>query len=82
MKWSGNLWRGFTTVMAGLLTVSIGAGTICETWKDSLDQNLGTISSIIQTSDKSGDDTYTYTSDYSSTEELVDALEELNEQVQ
>ena len=68
--------------MAGLLTVSIGAGTICETWKDSLDQNLGTISSIIQTSDKSGDDTYTYTSDYSSAGELVEALEEFNEQVQ
>lgn len=30
MKNKTKIWRGFTTITAGLLTVMIGAGTICE----------------------------------------------------
>lgn len=74
------VWRGFTTITAGLLTVMIGAGTICEGWRENLDQNLGTTSSYIRTEDKTLEGTYTYTSDYTSTDELVQAHKDLNEQ--
>lgn len=80
MKKKTKVWRGFTTITAGLLTIMIGAGTICEGWKENLDQNLGTTSSYIRTEDKSLDGTYTYTSDYSTTDELVQAHKDLNEQ--
>ncbi len=52
------VWRGFTTITAGLLTVMIGAGTICEGWSENLDQNLGTTSSNIETEDKKKDGPY------------------------
>ncbi|OZG64254.1 glycoside hydrolase family 3 protein [Bifidobacterium eulemuris] len=76
-----NVWRGFTTITASLLALSVGVATVCESWKESLDQNLGTTSSSIETSDKTASDTYTYTSDYTTTDELVQAHEELNEQL-
>lgn len=81
MRKTTKLWRGFTTITAGLLTVAIGAGTICEGWRENIDQNIGTTSSIIKTADKTIDGTYTYTSAYSSTDELVQAHKDLNEQL-
>ena len=75
------LWRGFTTITASLLAIAVGAGTICESWRENLDQNLGTISSSIKTSDVSADGTYTYESQYGSTDELVAAHKDLNERL-
>lgn len=81
MKKNTTIWRGFTTITAGLLTIMIGAGSICEGWKENLDQNLGTTSSYIKTEDKSLEGTYTYTSGYTSTDELVQAHKDVNEQL-
>lgn len=81
MKNKTKIWRGFTTITAGLLTVMIGAGTICEGWRENLDQNLGTTSSYIKTEDKDKEGTYSYTSDYTSTDELVQTHKELNERL-
>ena len=76
-----NVWRGFTTITASLLAFSVGAGFIAESWRENLDQNIGTISSAIETADKSSDDTYTYASDYQTTDELIDAHKDLNERL-
>lgn len=79
MKITNRFWRGLTTITASLLAVSIGIGTICEAWKDTIDQYMGTTSSVIETDDTTIDGTYTYTSDYSTTTELVQTHMELNE---
>lgn len=81
MKGKRRIWRGFTTITAGFLTIMIGAGTICEGWRENLDQNLGTTSSYIKTADKTVEGTYTYTSDYTTTDELVQAHKDVNEQI-
>lgn len=81
MKKNTTIWRGFTTITAGLLTIMIGVGSICEGWKENLDQSLGTTSSYIKTEDKSLEGTYTYISDYTSTDELVQAHKDVNEQL-
>lgn len=52
MRNNRRIWRGFTTVTASLLAFSIGAGAVCERWKENIDQNIGTTSSIIETADK------------------------------
>ena len=82
MERKNRLWRGFTTITAGFLVLSIGAGNICEAWSENIDQNIGTTSSVIETADLSLDDTYSYSSDYSTTDELIDAHKSLNEEIQ
>lgn len=79
MKRNLRIWRGLTTITASLLAVAVGAGTICEGWRENIDQNIGTISSAIETENKTIDGTYTYTSDYSSTDELIQEHKSLNE---
>lgn len=73
------LFRTMAGLSAGFLTLSIGAGSICESWKGTIDTYMGTTSSRIETKDKSLDGTYTYTSDYGSTDELLQAHKDLNE---
>ncbi len=82
MMRKNRFWRGFSVITASLLTFSIGVGTICEAWSENIDQNIGTTSSVIRTEDTTLEGTYTFTSDYSTTEELVTAHQELNEQLQ
>lgn len=79
MRNNRRIWRGFTTVTASLLAFSIGAGAVCERWKENIDQNIGTTSSIIETADKTKEGTYTYLSDYTSTDDLIQRHLELNE---
>ena len=79
MKRNLRIWRGLTTITASLLAVTVGAGTICEGWRENIDQNIGTISSVIETENKTIDGTYTYTSDYGSTDELIQEHKSLNE---
>ena len=55
---------------------------MAESWRENIDQNIGTTSSIIETSDKSIEDTYTYASEYSTTDELIQAHKDLNEQLE
>ncbi len=82
MKRRNRLSRGLTILSASFLTLSIGAGSICEAWSENIDQNIGTVSSMIQTDDTSIDGTYSFTSDYTSTDELIDAHKSLNEEIQ
>ena len=79
MRRNTKIWRGFTTITASLLAFAVGAGTICEGWKENIDQYIGTKSSAIETADKTIEDTYTYTTDYSTTDELIQAHKDLNE---
>lgn len=73
-------WRSATSITESLLALSIGV--LCESWKKSIDQNLGTVSSEFQTSDKTIADTYSFVSDYATSDELVQAHRDLNEQIQ
>lgn len=81
MNTKTRIFRGMASVMAGLFVISTGAGSICELWKENIDQNIGTISSVIDTKDPSIEGTYSYKSDYSSSDELLDAHKKLNEEL-
>ncbi len=76
------LWRGLTTVTAVLLAVALVGQVLVEGFRTDIDKFLGTHSSEIVT-DESGDktDLYTYKSDYSSTKDLLDAIEDLGERM-
>ena len=73
-----NLWRGLTTLTASLLTVSVAAGPVVDSYRTDIDKFLGTKSSAMVT-DSTDEDMYTYKSDYSSTTELLDSIEDLGE---
>ena len=75
-----NLWRGLTTLTASLLTVSVVAGPVVDSYRTDIDKFLGTKSSAMVT-DSTDEDLYTYKSDYSSTTELLDSIEDLGERM-
>lgn len=75
-----NLWRGLTTLTASLLTVSVAAGPVVDGYRTDIDKFLGTKSSAMVT-DSTDEDLYTYKSDYSSTTELLDSIEDLGERM-
>ena len=75
-----NLWRGLTTLTASLLTVSVAAGPVVDSYRTDIDKFLGTKSSAMVT-DSTDEDLYTYKSDYSSTTELLDSIENLGERM-
>ena len=75
-----NLWRGLTTLTASLLTVSVAAGPVVDSYRTDIDKFLGTKSSAMVT-DSIDEDMYTYKSDYSSTTELLDSIEDLGERM-
>ena len=75
-----NLWRGLTTLTASLLTVSVAAGPVVDSYRTDIDKFLGTKSSAMVT-DSTDEDLYTYKSDYSSTTELLDSIEDLGERM-
>ena len=75
-----NLWRGMTTLTASLLTVSVAAGPVVDSYRTDIDKFLGTKSSAMVT-DSTDEDMYTYKSDYSSTTELLDSIEDLGERM-
>lgn len=81
MKAKQVIWRGLAAITAGLTAFSIGVGSIAEAWKENIDQNIGTISSTIRTADPDAEGTYTYTVDYTSTDDLISAHVDLNEQL-
>lgn len=76
-----NIWRGLSTCMASLLAVSVSAGPLVDSYRTDIDKFLGTKSSAMVTEGAEGEDLYTYKSDYSSTTELLDAIEDLGERV-
>ena len=75
-----DLWRGLTTLTASLLTVSVAAGPVVDSYRTDIDKFLGTKSSAMVT-DSTDEDMYTYKSDYSSTTELLDSIEDLGERM-
>ncbi len=75
------VWRGFTTLTASVLAVSVAAGPIVESFRTDIDKFLGTQSTQLVTDEIEGESAYTYESDYKSTTELLDAIEELGEEM-
>ena len=75
-----NIWRGLTTLTASLLTVSVAAGPVVDSYRTDIDKFLGTKSSAMVT-DSTDEDLYTHKSDYSSTTELLDSIEDLGERM-
>ena len=75
-----NIWRGLTTLTASLLTVSVAAGPVVDSYRTDIDKFLGTKSSAMVT-DSTDEDLYTYKSDYSSITELLDSIEDLGERM-
>lgn len=74
------VWRGMTTTTATFLALSLSAGTVIDGFRTDIDKFLGTQSTQMVTDNQSASD-YTYQSDYSSTTELLDAIEDLGERM-
>lgn len=81
MSKKSNLWRGLSTCTASLLTVSLAAGPLVDSYRTDIDKFLGTKSSAMVTENTEGEDLYTFKSDYSSTTELLDSIEDLGERM-
>lgn len=81
MSYKKNLWRGLSTCTASLLAVSLAAGPLVDSYRTDIDKFLGTKSSVMVTENTDGEDLYTYKSDYSSTTELLDSIEDLGERM-
>ena len=76
------VWRGLTTVCAVILAAALSAQPLVNTFRTDIDKFLGTQSTQIVTDDEGdAENLYTYTSDYSSTKELVTAIADLGERV-
>lgn len=79
-KTKRRLWRGLTTTTASMLALSLSAAMIIDTFRTDIDKFLGTQSTQMVTDGQSADD-YIFQSDYSSTTELLDAIEDLGERM-
>ena len=75
------LTRGLTGVFSVLLVIAIGAEVILDSYRTSIDFQLGTQSSKVVT-DASGDGLYTFLSDFSTTTDLVAYHKDLAERVE
>lgn len=73
-----NVWRGLSMVFAALLTVSLLAANILETYRTSVDAFVGTRSQITVT-ESSGEeaDAWTYQSEFTTAKEAYDGFREL-----
>ncbi len=79
-KTKRRLWRGLATTTTSVLALSLSASMIIDTFRTDIDKFLGTQSTQMVTENQSEDD-YTFQSDYSSTTELLDAIEDLGERM-
>ena len=75
------LWRGLTTVTASVLALALCAQPLVNANRTDIDKFLGTQSSKIVTSEEGSQELFTYKSDYASTTELLDAIEDLGERM-
>lgn len=64
-------WRGLTALTASLLALCVAMSPIVETYRTNLDSLLGTTSTMVVSDDEDTSELYSYTSDYSTTTELV-----------
>ncbi|MCI8712783.1 MAG: beta-glucosidase-related glycosidase [Ruminococcus sp.] len=76
----GQIWRGLSTVGTSLLTLSLGASLIVNSFRADIDNVLGTVSTMMVTENQSEAD-YMFKSDYASTTELLDSIEDLGERM-
>lgn len=74
------VWRGAATTGTSLLALTMSASLIIDTFRTDIDKFLGTQSTKMITENQTEDD-YTYKSDYGSTTELLDAIEDLGERM-
>jgi len=76
------VWRGLTALTASLLALIIAMNSVVNSFRTDIDKFLGTHSQTVVT-DPNADATelYTYQSDYSSTKQLLDAIEDLGERM-
>lgn len=75
------LWRGLTTVTASVLALALSVQPVVNANRTDIDKFLGTQSSKIVTDTSDSQDLFTFKSDYSSTTELLDAIEDLGERM-
>ncbi len=75
MNRKSSLWRGLSLICTFGLTLAILAGFILERYRVSVDAFYNTVSQELVTDDN-GEDTWTYTSIYTSAEEAYEGLKE------
>ena len=75
------LWRGLTTLTASVLALAVAGSSIVNGFRTDIDKFLGTTSSKVVTEDAEISDIYTYSSDYASTTELVNAIADVSERM-
>ena len=75
------LWRGLTTLTASVLALAVAGSSIVNGFRTDIDKFLGTTSTRVVTEDAEVSDIYTYSSDYSSTTELVKAIADVGERM-
>ena len=76
------IWRGFAATTAMLLAATVTAKGVVSDHRTDIDKFLGTSSSrIVIDGDVDVSEVYTYTSDYSSTTELVKAMADIGERM-
>lgn len=80
-KSSSLRWRGMTTLTVAILTLSLSVSPVIDVLRTDIDKFLGTKSMTIVTDETEDEDLYTYKSDYSTTTELLDAIEDLGERM-
>lgn len=76
------LWRGFTSVSASFLVLTLTVTPIVERFRTDIDKFLGTSSTkMILEEAASPEELYTHSSDYANTTELVKAIADLGERM-
>lgn len=76
------IWRGVTATGAMLLAASVAASSIVTAHRTDIDKMIGTRSTkIVNETDASPEELYTYKSDYKNTTELVKAMQDIGERM-
>ena len=76
------MWRGLATLTASITALSIVATPIVNSFRTDIDKFMGTTSTKLVTDGTEDPATlYTYSSDYSDTTELVQAIQDVGEQM-
>lgn len=75
------VWRGLTATTASLLTLTLTTSTVIDSFRTDIDKFLGTKSTQLVTEAAEGENLYTYVSDYTSTTQLLDSIEDLGERM-
>ena len=68
------LWRGLTALTAVFLAFSLVATTLVNQFRTNLDSFLGTVSSRVVTEEADPSQLYTFTSEFTSTAQLLQAI--------